>query len=299
MCHEARQVCPSPTSVDEFKSPDKLSQCCSSSVGSPVVPELAWQDLRIGRVMGKGSSNKVKEVSFRKQKYAVKYLRSSTVYHKKNNLAAAAAAAAADLAIEGQLLTLVNHDNIIQLYGQGCLSDGRQFLVLDRLNDTLDRRLRDWTLPSGFFVGEVPSPLERIRSIALPIAKALEYLHSNNIVFRDLNPCNIGFQDNTVKLFDFGSARVVRNGNGLSVDVCSFALLLWELLTLEIPFEGMMAPSDVEAAMRDNRRPVVDKRCGSPRLQELILKAWALSPDSRPTFSTICSVLEEEVASAK
>mmetsp|Transcript_16650 Transcript_16650/g.36406 ORF Transcript_16650/g.36406 Transcript_16650/m.36406 type:complete len:577 (+) Transcript_16650:76-1806(+) len=48
---------------------------------------------------------------------------------------------------------------------------------------------------------------ERIEQVALSIASALEFLHSQRILYRDLKPSNLGFDKNgIVKLFDFGLA---------------------------------------------------------------------------------------------
>ena len=50
----------------------------------------------------------------------------------------------------------------------------------------------------------------RLKCVAIPVAEAMKYLHSNNVIFRDLKPSNIGFNEHgTVKLFDFGLAREI------------------------------------------------------------------------------------------
>ena len=56
--------------------------------------------------------------------------------------------------------------------------------------------------------------LERLQ-IALEISKAMKYLHSLNVMFRDLKPSNIGFnQRGTLKLFDFGLAKELKGPRG-------------------------------------------------------------------------------------
>jgi len=303
----------------------------SSSNEDPILPILSWQDIRVGRVLGKGAFSKVKKVSLRssnkdkghsKQKYAIKYLRNSTMERKDIFLDAAV-----DLAIEGQFLAYLNHENIVQIHAQGCLTDAykndnRYFLVLDRLDGTLDGLLEDWRLSGMPYYIFPDSALmmsleERIKSIALPVARAMEYLHSYNIVFRDLKPFNIGLYNGTVKLFDFGLARIAKEDlkltgrvgsplymapevvlsqdYGLPVDVYSYAIMLWELLTVEVPFVGMKRSELERAVVRENRRPKLDKNCGSPQIQDLISRAWDQSPDSRPTFSSICEILEKDV----
>lgn len=52
--------------------------------------------------------------------------------------------------------------------------------------------------------------MERIE-VAQQLAQAMQYLHQHNIIYRDLKPDNIGFdEENNQKLFDFGSAKELK-----------------------------------------------------------------------------------------
>jgi serine/threonine protein kinase len=85
------------------------------------------------------------------------------------------------------------------------------------------------------------------------VCDALKYLHKNNIIYRDLKPANVGFDDSgVVKMFDFGLARhmddceraiagslrymapetMLGEGSDAKSDVYSFGILLYEVVTL-------------------------------------------------------------------
>lgn len=82
------------------------------------------------------------------------------------------------------------------------------------------------------------------------------------------------------------------------MDVYAFLLILWEVMTMAVPFIDFN-PSDHEKAVAiENRRPMLDGRCGTAQIQVLIRDAWDCTPTWRPTFSTICSILEDEVEAA-
>jgi Tol biopolymer transport system component len=100
---------------------------------------------------------------------------------------------------EAQVLASLNHPNIATLHAVVEMPDA-QALVLELIEgDTLAERLATGPLPVGEALG-----------VALQIAAALEAAHDHGIVHRDLKPANVKLRpDGTVKLLDFGLAKVV------------------------------------------------------------------------------------------
>jgi serine/threonine protein kinase len=103
--------------------------------------------------------------------------------------------ASSDLALEAAILSNLSHENIIKLHGVNdgdmieSLKDGRFFLVLDLLVETLEERLEKWSVHekrplfarrSHRFSGIT----RRLEDSAIGIAKGVEYLHSKNILYR-------------------------------------------------------------------------------------------------------------------
>jgi serine/threonine protein kinase len=260
--------------------------------------------------------------------YALKCLNQRTVSSEGSFVQGAA-----DLASEAMILSHLQHDNIVRLYGvkNGCVSDsfreqGGYFLLLELLRGTVSDLLRLWRndLKTAGKAAKIPSPLERIQGIALGVAKGMEYLHQNNILLRDLKPHNIGFdREGNVRLFDFGLAREidcdtldsridgiagsyrymspeVALGQGccFSSDVYSYGIVLWELLTLEKPFEKIGTSAEFkEKVARQGFRPSL-RGIPTTSLRNLLKDCWAASSLQRPTFTQVCKVLDAEIAAA-
>jgi serine/threonine protein kinase len=140
------------------------------------------------------------------------------------------------------------------------------FILLDLLTEVLSDRLtrerknkeRESSKLPKKKAYKIEAMYERIRHVVTGIVAGMRYLHSQEIVLRDLKPGNVGFDEEmNVRLFDFGMARKVSecdpnevcgsprymapeimqgNGYTLKVDVYSFGVLLYELCTLEAPF---------------------------------------------------------------
>lgn len=161
----------------------------------------------------------------------------------------------------------------------------------------------------------------RIR-MALDIAKAMEYLHAEDVIHRDLRSPNIlvsSFSeeaDPLVKVGDLGMsvicARGVAGGDfnecwtapeifrgeayTLKVDQYSYGIILWELMQRGFPFYEYSKRfagkprMDFFSAVINGLRPSIPSGC--PRKYvELIKSCWALEPELRPPFGEIVESL--------
>ena len=98
---------------------------------------------------------------------------------------------------EARAIARISHPNICTLHDVG--EDGSAiFLVMEYVDGaTLARRLEDGPLP-------LPVALR----IAIQIADALDHAHRHGVVHRDLKPANIMLTRDSVKLLDFGLAKL-------------------------------------------------------------------------------------------
>lgn len=148
------------------------------------------------------------------------------------------------------------------------------------------------------------------------IVNAMSYLHSKNIVFRDLKPANVGFdQHGTLKLFDFGFAKGLPKrdegnpngflfdrcgttrymapevglnmGYGLKADVYSLGVLIWEVCALTKPFSSVKSSKEFKRTVFvGGERPIME--CHWPAcIRELMSSCWAASQNDRPTMQDV------------
>jgi len=202
------------------------------------------------------------------------------------------------------------------------------FLVLDRLTYTLEDLLKVWvpkknndnTLKFQSFKYLV-SLRQRLK-IAFNIATAMNHLHKKNIMHRDLKPGNIGFDSQgKLKLFDFGYATKLLQNDHLPdgtykmeggigtcrymapevarfepynelADVYSFGILLWELLSLEKPYEDLTYKNWFQQVVVKKERPDI-KESWPTKLQYLLKCCWSDDINERPSFDIIIDVLDE------
>jgi len=154
-----------------------------------------------------------------------------------------------------------------------------------------------------------------ILRIAIQISKGMEYLHQNSIIHRDLKTANIliGLHNQVVKIADFGVARLGNQEGQMTAetgtyrwmapeiinhkpydhkaDVFSFAIVLWEMITLKVPYDNM-TPLQAALGVRQGFRLKIPPGT-HPVLSRLIEQCWDEDPDVRPVFAEITVQLED------
>lgn len=147
---------------------------------------------------------------------------------------------------------------------------------------------------------EGPRPFDEVQFWLTGIANGVDYLHKNGIVHRDLKPGNIFRDDEFVKIGDYGLSKFIstsrRSGQtqsvgtvhymapeistgnyGRSVDVYSTAIIAYEMLTGDVPFDGQ-TPGEV--LMKHLTAAPELSRVDSA-YRALFEKALAKAPDQR------------------
>ncbi|KAK9277793.1 hypothetical protein L1049_027349 [Liquidambar formosana] len=158
-------------------------------------------------------------------------------------------------------------------------------------------------------------PLNLVLKLALDIAHGMQYLHSLGILHRDLKSENLLLgQDLCVKVADFGisclesqcgSAKgftgtyrwmapemIKEKHHTKKVDVYSFGIVLWELLTALTPFDNMTPEQAAFAVCQKNARPPLPPACPMA-FSNLINRCWSSNPDKRPHFEEIVLILKQ------
>lgn len=168
-------------------------------------------------------------------------------------------------AAEARTLARLQHPNLVRLLDAGT-DNGDAFLVLELLGGATVRQLLDG--------GALPS--DRVARIGGETTAALDYIHRQGIVHRDVKPSNLMLDDyGSIRLADFGIARLLGGTRitgthqaigtmayiapeqleggevGPPTDVYSLGLVLIECLTGRRAFDGLPAEAAAARLSRD------------------------------------------------
>ncbi len=200
---------------------------------------------------------------------------------------------------EAQSAARLSHPNIVNLYDVGTVN-GEYFIVMEYVDGPT---LKDVIRERGPL--SVPEALDITRQIC----DALEHAHDHHIIHRDIKPHNILLtKSGMVKVTDFGLARAM-TGNTLThhhessvlgsvhyfspeqarggmtdikTDIYSLGVVMYEMLTRELPFSG---DSPVSVALKHLRSSFVEPRVLNPQIpqsvENVILRCLVKSPDAR------------------
>ncbi|XVE74286.1 hypothetical protein DITRI_Ditri12bG0004900 [Diplodiscus trichospermus] len=220
---------------------------------------------------------------------------------------------------EADILSKLHHPNVVAFYG--VVQDGPGGTLATVTEYMVDGSLRHVLLRKDRYLDRRKKLI-----IAMDAAFGMEYLHSKNIVHFDLKCDNllVNLKDPSrpiCKVGDFGLSKIKRNTlvsggvrgtlpwmapellNGSSnkvsekVDVFSFGIVLWEILTGEEPYANMHYGAIIGGIVSNTLRPTIPSFC-DPEWRKLMEQCWAPNPAARPSFTEIASRLRTMSAAA-
>eukprot|EP00794_Sanderia_malayensis_P012335 gene12336-13609_t len=250
-------------------------------------PDIAYEDLEFFECCGGGTFGSVYRARWKSQdkQVAVKRL--------------------LNLDKEADVLCVLSHKNIIQFYGAVTKSPNfclvTEYAAFGSIYDYLSKNTLEF---------------KSILKWARDIASGISYLHNEapfKIIHRDLKSKNVVVtHDLNVKLCDFGSSRFLSQTTKMSMagtfpwmapeviqsmpvseacDTFSFGVLMWELLTSEVPFKGMQGVQVAWVVVVKDERLTIPVSC-PPRFASLLRRCWLTDPKERPNFLEIKAVIE-------
>lgn len=201
------------------------------------------------------------------------------------------------------------HPNIVNIYDVG-EDGGSQYIVMEYVSGPT---LKEVIQQKGCL-----EPIEAVR-IAKEIASALESAHRNNLVHCDIKPHNIlVMPDGHIKVTDFGIARAVsastmtysgsvmgsvhyfspEQAKGTVIttksDVYSLGVVLYEMLTGKLPFNGETSVSIALKHLQEEPVPIRQINPSIPPVLEAIVqKAMSKDPADRPSSTELYADLNQ------
>ncbi|KAH6939139.1 hypothetical protein HPB50_016111 [Hyalomma asiaticum] len=265
---------------------DIMTECASSEFSCPPFLEVDFSDLQFYERCGGGAFGSVYRAKWKSQnlQVAVKKL---LVLEK-----------------EAQVLSVLSHKNIITFYGAA--TKAPNFCIITEYAE-------HGSLYAFLAMQENDSMLSfgQILLWGIQIAAGMHYLHEEapiKVIHRDLKSKNVVIcSDYTCKICDFGASRFLGATTRMSLagtlpwmapeviqclpssetcDVWSFGVVLWELLTHEVPFKGIEGFQVAWAVVEKEERLTIPSTCPAA-FANLMTACWKTDPKERPSFSTI------------
>lgn len=209
---------------------------------------------------------------------------------------------------EAQAAGKLNHPNVVSMYDVG-FDQGFHYIVMEYVSGCT---LKEYIQHHGDKV-----TVQEAVKITVAIAEGLEHAHMMGIVHCDVKPHNILITDSgRVKVTDFGIARAINSATtmmytnsvmgsahyispeqasgksiNVSTDIYSLGVVLYELLTGEVPFRG---ETPVSVALQHVKDRVVAPRIKNamipPQLEQVVLMALEKEPGKR--FGSISEMIQ-------
>lgn len=199
---------------------------------------------------------------------------------------------------EAQAASALQHHNICTIHDIDETADGQLFIVMDYYQgETLKEKIKARPERSR---GDQRLKIEEAIDIAQQIAGGLSKAHEKGIIHRDIKPANIFItSDGTVKILDFGLAKLAGKQTKLTkagstlgtvaymspeqargedidfrTDIWSLGVVLFEMLTGQLPFAGEYDAALIYAVMNEEQKSFSSIRKDIPKNMERIISRF-------------------------
>ncbi|KAL3824565.1 hypothetical protein ACJIZ3_020594 [Penstemon smallii] len=295
------------------KLPEKINLGFPASDGIGRLQIIKNSDLEELRELGSGTFGTVYHGKWRGTDVAIKRINDRCFAAKQSEQERMRD----DFWNEAIKLADLHHPNVVAFYGvvldgpDGLVSTVTEYMVNGSLRNALQKSERNLDKRKRLLIG-------------MDVAFGMEYLHGKNIVHFDLKSDNllVNLRDPhrpICKVGDLGLSKVkcqtlISGGvrgtlpwmapellNGSSslvsekVDVFSFGIVMWELLTGEEPYADLHYGAIIGGIVNNTLRPPVPETC-DPVWRALMERCWASEPSERPKFTDIANELRAMAA---
>ncbi len=216
----------------------------------------------------------------------------------------------------------LEHPNIVPIIDSGIYND-RPFLVLQYIKNGTLRMLLDYAK-----LRHEPCYLNNLKLWLPQISSALDFIHSNNWVHRDVKPENILFDSNyNPYLTDFGilknftliNEEAVTTSHGSFIgspqymapeqhlgkkitaktDQFALAVIIYECLSGKLPFNGNNHVGILLEIVKQKATPLKDRVANLPTpISDAVIKALSEDPDDRfESCNQLCTIIMNELPS--
>jgi serine/threonine protein kinase len=215
---------------------------------------------------------------------------------------------------ELDLMCRLSHPNLLHVYGAITEDPSKLMLVMafvqgGSLRDLLDK---DHT---------TPLPTEQQLDFSIQLCRGMKHLHVKKVAHKDFKSLNVLIDGTVLKISDFNTSKeetgatmagdAADNGYGTPAwtapetfmgkeptpyksDVYSLGVVLWEIATRGVPWQGKKFADIIAAVGFRQERPGAPQDSSIPQVQEAIAACWVQNPADRMSTQEVLSILTKE-----
>lgn len=268
---------------------DSSANTTTANTNTTELINIPFEQLKDLQWLGSGAQGCVFKGYYKNEEVAIKKVRSKEEANVKH-------------------LMRLNHPNLVKLKGVSFNDEKFSCIVMEYCPYG-----QLYTHLSSLKDKELLKPTQML-DWSRQIAHGMNYLHMNKIIHRDLKSPNILISyHNQIKISDFGASKkftdksmvmsfkgtvawmapeVIRNEQcSEKVDIYSFGVVLWELMTCEVPYKSLDQNS-IMWGVGSNKLKLPVPSTAPEGLRMLLLQCLNIKPRNRPSFAQILRHLD-------